>query len=141
MSSAILRWLILWLIFLSVIALANLIFFIGSEHNIICNIMSRKFPRKLSDKEKIDILNNLKEALKSRGLADLESYLSKYYEVGEFSGSKKGRQRHYRIKQLKDIQFTTFLIDLADDLGLGLDFIFSGLGPPAPLYRTPKQKK
>ena len=100
--------------------------------------MSRKFSRKLSDKEKGDILNNLQKALESRGLANLNTYLSQYYETGEFSGSNRARERLYRIKRLKTIQFTTFLIDLADDLGLGLDFIFSGLGPPAPLYRKPK---
>jgi hypothetical protein len=103
--------------------------------------MSRKFSGSLSEREKVNILKNLREALKFKGIPNLEAYLAEYYDPGEFSGSNLGRQRRFRIKKLDEIQFTKFIIDFAEDLGISLDYIFCGLGPPAPSYRIPKPKK
>ncbi len=129
----------LWLIFLSAIALANLIFSIAGYCNIIRDLMSRKFSNKLSEKEKDRILKNIDYIFKIRGIPDLKVYLSQYYEKGEFSG--KNRQRLYRLKSLTQIEFLTFIINLADDLEASLDYIFANLGPPVPPYRSLKSKK
>lgn len=133
MSSAI----FLWLIFLSAISLASFIFSIERICTIIRDAMSRTFSRKLSDDERRGILENMDEVLHSRGFSDLGAYLDEYYP-GEFSGTK--RERRSRISNLKDIQFLTFMVDFAEDLGCSLDYIFHRIGPPLPLYRTPKIK-
>lgn len=128
----------LWLIFLSAMVLANFVFLMVKECTIIRYIMSRTFSRKFSDKEKDDILRNMDTVIQLRGMGSLDAYLDEVYP-GEFSGTN--RERRSRLKKLNEIQFTTFLIDFAEDLGGGLDFIFHELGPALPLYRTPKIKK
>lgn len=138
MSSAIFLWLIPWLVLLSAIAFANLVFSIEKMCTIIRDMMSRTFSRKLSEDERKGILKRMDDVLQLRGFIDLGAYLDEYYP-GEFSGTK--RERRLRISNLKEIQFLTFLIDFADDLGCTLDYIFRKIGPPMPLSRTPKIKK
>ena len=135
MSSAI----FLWLIFLSAIAFANLIFSIAGQCNIIRDMMSRKFSPKLTEDEKDKIIQNMNEIFKLRGFSNLRAYLLEYYEKGEFSGPN--RMRFKRLKALKEIEFLNFMINVADDLGASLDYIFAKLGPQLPLYRSPKIKK